>query len=440
VALDPAGNLLIADLFNGRVRRVDATTGIISTLAGGGSGPSCAEDGPATDACIAPRGLAVDVAGNVYVTDGGTRVRRIDPITGDVATVAGNGSNAVCGDGGPAKHACLGLADDVAVDSAGNVLIADLNGRVRRVDATMGIITTIAGGGPGACTEGGPATADCFQVALGVTADVLGNVFIAAIVDPLTEAARVFRVDATTGTITTVAGSGAFGFCGDGGPALDACLETVDLVVDLDGSLLLNDVGNNRIRRVTCGGPDSDGDGVCDEYDFGELAGLTVRSAEIEERGSIRRSGIARYHADVPAAAFAPLAGAQAFFAQARQTGFTARLFVDGGPPALANIASLRFPPDRCRFAPDTAAVPSRVRCRLRGRGGGKLDLRQTETPGLFDMRGYIRSPVLRVPDRAELRVAFTLNDPARLDYGAIVDGCAVNESPRKTLSCGTAP
>jgi hypothetical protein len=92
------------------------------------------------------------------------------------------------------------------------------------------------------------------------------------------------------------------------------------------------------------------------------------------------------------------------------------------------------------RFILDTAAVPTRVRCHLRGRGGGTLDLRQETAPGLFDLRGFLRSPVLRVPDETALHVAFTLNDPGRLDYGALAPGCTVTQAPQKMLTCSDTP
>jgi len=435
LALDLAGNLFIST--NNRVRRVDATTGIITTVVGGGSSPQsfCGDGGPATEACLfGPRGLTVDGAGNLFIADASNdRIRRVDARTGRISTVAGNGTSLFCGDGGAATEACLFIPNDVAVDGAGNLFIADLgNARVRRVDALTGQITTMAGGGTDPCVEGGPATAGCFGMVWGVAADVFGNVFA---VSATAEVSKVYRVDAGTGTITTVAGNGSAGFCGDGGPATEACLGATDVAVDLDGSLLINDIANDRIRRVTCDGPDSDGDGVCDEFDFADLSGLQLRTAMVRE---VRhRSGTANFQADVAAATFAPASGAQAFFAQAKQTGFVARLFSDAAPPALANLATIRVDATSCRFRPSTAELPRAVRCRTRGPNRSDLRLRQGASAGAYILNGSVRSSTLRVPPVGALRVVFDLNDPASLDYSAVASVCARTTS---RLTCTGAP
>jgi adhesin/invasin len=143
VAVDTAGNVLISDGFNNRVRRVDAVDGTIMTVAGSGApmpaGGFCGDGGLASNACLdSPHGIAVDTDGNVSFSDrGNNRIRRVDAATRIITTVAGNGSAAFCGDSGLATGACLNSPSDVAVDAAGNWLIADrVNQRIRRVDAT----------------------------------------------------------------------------------------------------------------------------------------------------------------------------------------------------------------------------------------------------------------------------------------------------------------
>jgi len=186
------------------------------------------------------------------------RVRRVDATTGIITTVAGNGVHGFSGDGGPATAAELGSPVAVAVDAAGNVLIADTF-RVRRVDATSGIITTIAGNGmfPPDSGDGGPAT-DAQLAAVGLAFDAAGNLFIA-------DADRIRRIDANTGIISTVAGTGIRGYSGDGGPAIAAQLyEPLGLAFDTAGNLFVADAWNYRVRRVPspvpCG--DVNGDGV----------------------------------------------------------------------------------------------------------------------------------------------------------------------------------
>jgi trimeric autotransporter adhesin len=250
VAVDGNGRLLVADYFNRRVRRVDAATGIITTLAGNGTAGFSGDGGPATAAQLStPDGLAVDEAGNLFIADTvNQRVRRVNGHSGVITTVAGNGTSGFSGDGGPATAAQLAQAGGVAVDGAGNLFIADRgNSRIRRVDAASGIITTIAGTGTyGYSGDGGPATAAQIKAAGDLAVDAAGNLFIA---DSGNQ--RIRRVDAATGIITTVAGNGTAGFSGDGGLATAAQLDAPARVeVNAAGDLFIVDVGNVRIRRV----------------------------------------------------------------------------------------------------------------------------------------------------------------------------------------------
>jgi len=245
VAVDGSGNLFIGDTDNNRIRRVDAATGTISTAAGSGSD---GDGGPATSALlVAPSGIVADAAGNLFIADtSNSRIRRVDATTGAISTVAGNGAQAFSGDGGPATSASLGDPSGVAVDGSGNLFIADTNNnRIRKVAA--GVITTVAGNGAqGSSGDGGPATIASFHGVYGVAVDGSGNLFIA---DRWNN--RIRRVDASTGNITTVAGNGTASFGGDGGPATSATLnQAYGVAVDSSGNVFIADYGNNRIRVV----------------------------------------------------------------------------------------------------------------------------------------------------------------------------------------------
>ena len=250
VALDTLGNLFIADTWNFCVRRVDAVTGDISTVAGDGNQGYSGDGGPATTAALnAPYGVAVDALGNLFIADTYNNcIRRVDAGTDIITTVAGNGNLGFSGDGGPATSAWLANPQSVAVDNHDNLFIADGgNARIRRVDGVTGIITTVAGDGNwGYSGDGGPATSASLREAWAVAVDALGNLFIA---DSGND--RIRRVDAVTGTITTVAGDGNWGFSGDGGPAASASLNYPSgVAVDDRGRLFIADEYNNRVRRV----------------------------------------------------------------------------------------------------------------------------------------------------------------------------------------------
>jgi hypothetical protein len=251
VAVDAVGNLFIADRNHQRIRRVDASTGIITTVAGTGFRGFSGDGFPATSASLGdPSGVAVDAFGNLFIADERNhRIRRVDAASGIITTVAGNGIRGFSGDGGLATSASLRNPFDVALDAAGNLFIADAsNHRIRRVDAASGIITTVAGGGFSVFPDigdGGPATSASLAFPTGVAVDAAGNLFIA---DNSNQ--RIRRV-APSGVITTVAGDGSFGFSGDGGPATQASLAGPrGVAVDSAGSLFIADERNHRIRRV----------------------------------------------------------------------------------------------------------------------------------------------------------------------------------------------
>ena len=251
VAVDSAGNVYIADQNNQSVRRV-AANGTITTYAGNGTGQvgHSGDGGPAIQATLNfPQGLAVDAGGNLYIADRqNNRVRRVAP-SGVITTVAGNGNGAFSGDGGAAVNASLSQPTGVAVDSAGNLYIADWNNyRVRKVD-THGAITTIAGTGAGnyAGQEGVPATQIPMDQPVGVTVDGAGNLYIT-----VTGSGTVTRVD-PNGLGTRLVNETTYeGFGGDGGPALLSYLnEPWNLVADANGNLYIADSANDRIRKVT---------------------------------------------------------------------------------------------------------------------------------------------------------------------------------------------
>jgi sugar lactone lactonase YvrE len=179
------------------------------------------------------------------------RIRRVDALTRIITTVAGNGTFGFAGDGGPATSASLANPHGVAVDNAGNIFIADTaNRRIRRVDAVTGIITTVAGtGARGFSEDGGPAINATFRRPLGVSLDGAGNLFIA---DTNNNRIREVAAPVTpSSTITTVAGNGTAGFSGDTGPATSAELNIPRAVAfDSTGNMYIPDSGNNRIREV----------------------------------------------------------------------------------------------------------------------------------------------------------------------------------------------
>ncbi|MGH8994282.1 MAG: NHL repeat-containing protein [Acidimicrobiia bacterium] len=252
VAVDAVGNLYIADSANHRIRRVDKE-GRITTVAGNGTPDATGDGGPASAALVKdPKTLAMDPGGTVlYIADtGNNRIRRIDLSSGVIATVAGVTRAGPDGDGGPAVRAQLNSPRGVWVAGDGNLYIADTdNHRIRMVDGE-GMITTLAGTGTaGFSGDGGPAASARLNDPRAVAVDDAGNVYIGEEIGQ-----RIRRID-PSGTITTIAGNGAAGFAGDGGPSSAAQIDHLRaLNVDADGTLWVADTFNNRVRVISSPG------------------------------------------------------------------------------------------------------------------------------------------------------------------------------------------
>jgi sugar lactone lactonase YvrE len=274
IAIDSAGDIYIADDDNNRIRKVNVNTGVITTVAGNGSSGFSGDGGLATDAELSsPRDVALDSQSNLYIADfDNHRIRRVDAATGLITTVVGNGAPACYdwGDGGLAVGACLGYPLAVAVDNAGNIYIATGN-KIRWVNANTGIIDTLAGdNGAGYDStsyqiggdEDGPATAASLYEPWDVVLDGQGNIYIASYYD-----CTILRVNLATGIITTAVGvlgnswaGSACGFGGDGGPAIltrpeessspEMLRESAGVIVGSDGNLYIADTGNHRLRKV----------------------------------------------------------------------------------------------------------------------------------------------------------------------------------------------
>jgi sugar lactone lactonase YvrE len=263
VAVDAGGNVYLTDAFSCRIRRISSATSNISTIAGGAS---CSYNGTNMSALIAnlfnPWDVALDASGNMYVVEyAGNMVRKIDASTGNISIVAGLAPSnnlppssfyGYNGDNIAANTAKLWYPTGVAIDAAGNIYISDMmNNRVRKVTASTGIIGTVVGTG-GAGGTGGFSGDGNFAVFAqlkrpgGIALDGAGNLYIAD-----TENNRIRKIDAVSGIITTVAGTGSLGFSGDGGLATQAQLRPTTIDVDAAGNIYFCDDQNSRLRKIT---------------------------------------------------------------------------------------------------------------------------------------------------------------------------------------------
>lgn len=249
-AVDSDGRILITDTHNSRIRAI-APDGTITTIAGTGTSGYGGDDGPAIEAELTvPVGIAAHPDGRILFTDmGNDRVRAIDP-DGTITTIAGTGDKGFFGDDGPATHAGVDFPRGVAVDSDGRILIADTgNHRVRAI-ATDGTITTVAGTGQeGFAGDDGPALDAQLALPSGVAVHPDGTILIA---DTGNRRVRAIALD---GTISTIAGPGQPGEVGDGGNAIDAQLIWPnDVAVDAENRVLVIDTGDHRVRAIDARG------------------------------------------------------------------------------------------------------------------------------------------------------------------------------------------
>ncbi len=248
IAVDAFLNVYIADVNNNRIRKV-APNGFVTTFAGTGVAGFNGDNIQAASAQLnQPEGVAVDTHGNLIIADAqNRRIRRVAP-NGIITTIAGTGIEGFSGDGGPATSANIGRAVALAADKSGNIFFADAPQQRVRVIAANGIIATVAGNGnPGFSGDGGPATSATLNFPDGVGIDNGGNLLIA---DSGNHVIR--RVSG--GIITTIAGNGNEGFSGDGGPATAAMLNfPASVTVDNAGNILIADTSNNRVRIIVNG-------------------------------------------------------------------------------------------------------------------------------------------------------------------------------------------
>jgi streptogramin lyase len=263
--MDGAGQLLLVESTDNRVRSFDLRSKTLSLVAGNGSLKSSGDAGPATAAGInAPRCAATDRQGNIFVCDS-DRIRKIDPRTGAISTVAGNGKAGSGGDHGPALDAQLYFPKSIALDDDGNRFIADGTARIRKVDARTGIIAAIAGTArPNRLAPSNSSLVECLafdgdgkaalEADLCTPSQLLfdrqGNLLFVDEEGPVNRETRICKINRESGKISVIAGMGKTGFSGDGGLATRAQIDVLGAALDSNGNLFLADWQHNRIRRV----------------------------------------------------------------------------------------------------------------------------------------------------------------------------------------------
>jgi uncharacterized repeat protein (TIGR01451 family) len=248
IATDPQGNLYITDYQ--RLRKVDLATGIINTIAGSGLAESGGDGGPAANATFTVAGsIAIDRYGNIYVEDNfNSSVRKIDKSNGIITRWVGSGSGAVSGIGGHRDSAQLTHPENITVDAMNNIYIADAaSAKIYKIDAITNNITTVAGTGVFGSNDdnGTPATSARIGMPSGLAVDTAGNIYF------VDNNLYIRKVTAATGILSTIAGTGTYGFSGDNGPAISADLNNVqDIAVDSKGNILIADQYNHLIRKI----------------------------------------------------------------------------------------------------------------------------------------------------------------------------------------------
>ncbi len=266
ITLDSRGNIFFVDAstdfgLRGVIRKID-TNGVITTVAGGGT--RTGDNIPATQSSLVALAVAVDSSGNIFLADRvGSTVRRVDAVSGLLTTVAGDGTAGFAGDGGSALRArfSFNASPALAVDATGNIFVGDEgNGRVRKIDRA-GIVTTFAGNGLFRFSgNGGPATSATLYLPTALAQDGAGNTFVSE-----RTYGRIRRI-APDGTISVYAGNGTSGYSGDGGPATRASLnQPLGISVGPDGAMIFADSANCVLRRIETSGNISTiaGTGVC---------------------------------------------------------------------------------------------------------------------------------------------------------------------------------
>jgi len=251
LAVDAYGNIYFVDLNNCRIRKITIATGIITTIAGTGTAGYNGDNIPAATATLNyPSAVTLDVNGDIYFTDrGNQRIRKINISTGIITTVAGNGTGGYNGDGIAATAAQLNFPNDVSFDASGNLFIADwFNHRVRKVNKATGLISTIAGtGSAGYNGDGIVATTAQIDGPCGIIFDIYGNIYFAEYFN----GQRIRKITMSTGLISTIAGTGTAGYNGDGIPATTAQLQGPAYIrFDGAGNLYIGDGQNSRVRKV----------------------------------------------------------------------------------------------------------------------------------------------------------------------------------------------
>ncbi len=259
LAVDGSGNVYILDHGNSCIRKINSS-GIISTIAGNGAQGYKGDGGPATAGELDyPNGIAIDGSGNIYITDAGNyAIRKISP-AGIISTIAGDGVYGYSGDGGPAASAKLANPFGITVDGGGNVYFADqANNRIRKINASTGIISTVAGDGTaGYSGDGGPAASGQLGMLSCITIDTHVFLYISD--------NQCIRMINTSGIITTVAGNNTGGYNGDGGSATtEELFHPNGIAIDSKNNVYIADQVNNRIRKISLSVPTIKGrDNLC---------------------------------------------------------------------------------------------------------------------------------------------------------------------------------
>ena len=320
IALDGSGNLYISNFVGCTIEKVN-TSGIITVIAGDTVARGYSGDGgPATAALIKnPWGIAVDALGNIYFADAGNnRIRKISP-SGNISTIAGNGMAGDSGDGGSATAASIGVTNgltnpdeiSIAIDGSGNIYFSDFWGNIVRKIDTLGIINRVAGTGTvGFSGDGGQATDAKLQLPEGIAVDGQGNLYICDY-----ENYRIRKV-ASTGIISTIGGTGVYGYSGDGGQATSAKFNFPSgIAIDVSGAIYVSDLANNRIRKISTGGIITTiaGNGIANESGDGGAATSAElsypESVAVSASGNVYFTDVNRVR-KVGCEAFPPISGA----------------------------------------------------------------------------------------------------------------------------------